>query len=145
MKLLDKQLLLAVFLTMIGCTSKVDQQLLTCADFESSQITIDTAMKRLRLTSEHTKVLSEIEIVDEYCDVLDWRFCWRFLVQTVVAHYPISSVWNAKHLFRFKVSAIDSAALDDADLWVRHWCGDYVFADQDDDGNHCHDQHLCVL
>ena len=71
MKLLDKQLLLAVFLAMIGCTSKVDQQLLTCADFESSQITIDTAMKRLRLTSEHTKVLSEIEIVDEYCDVLD--------------------------------------------------------------------------
>ena len=39
-----------------------------------------------------------------------------FLVQTVVAHCPIPSVWNAKYLFRFKVSAIDSAALDDADL-----------------------------
>ena len=71
MKFLDKQLLLAVFLATTGCTSKVDQQLLTCADFEASQITIDTTMKRLRLTSEHTKVLSEIEIVDEYCDVLD--------------------------------------------------------------------------
>ena len=68
---LDKQLLLVVFLTITGCTSKVDQQLLTCADFESSQITIDTAMKRLRLTSEHTKVLSEKEIVDEYFDVLE--------------------------------------------------------------------------
>ena len=54
--------------------------------------------------------------------VMFWTegFADVFLVQTVVAHYPIPSVWNAKHLFRFKVSAIDSAALDDADLRVRH-------------------------
>ena len=54
--------------------------------------------------------------------VMFWTegFADVFLVQTVVAHYAIPSVWNAKYLFRFKVSAIDSAALDDADLRVRH-------------------------
>ena len=71
MRLFTKLVFAAVLLVVTGCSSKLDKQLLTCADFESSQITKDTAMKRLGLTSAHTNFMSEIEILDEYCDVLD--------------------------------------------------------------------------
>ena len=71
MRLFTKLVFATFLLLVAGCSSKLDKQLLTCADFESSQITKDTAMKRLRLTSAHTKLKSAIEILDEYCDVLD--------------------------------------------------------------------------
>jgi len=70
-RLFAKYVVTAVLLLAAGCSSKLDKQLLTCAGFESSQITQDTAMKRLGLTSAHTKLRSEKEILDEYCDVLD--------------------------------------------------------------------------
>ena len=71
MRTFAKLILAAVLLLVAGCSSKLEKQLLTCADFESAQITIDTAVNRLGLTSKHTTTMSEMEIVDEYCDVLD--------------------------------------------------------------------------
>ena len=71
MKLINKLILAAFFFMIAGCSSKLERQLLRCADFDASQITIATAMKRLGLTAQHTNVMSEIEIVNEYCDTLD--------------------------------------------------------------------------
>ena len=71
MRLLIKLTIATSLFIVAGCSSRIDEQLLTCADFESSQITKNTAMKRLGLTSTHTKHMSDLKILDVYCDVLD--------------------------------------------------------------------------
>ena len=71
MRLVIKLTIATSLFIVAGCSSRLDEQLLTCADFESSQITKNTAMKRLGLTSKHTKHMSDLEILDVYCDVLD--------------------------------------------------------------------------
>ena len=71
MRHIHKLILAAVLGVTAGCSSKLEQQHLVCADFAAAQITLGTAMTRLDLTTEHTQTMDAMTIVDEYCDALD--------------------------------------------------------------------------
>ena len=87
MRLLIKLTIATSLFIVAGCSSRLDEQLLTCADFESSQITKNTAMKRLGLTSKHTKHMSDLKILDVYCDVLDWFGLPKVLTKVLLCNY----------------------------------------------------------